>query len=115
MTLEVKVDTKRLERVFATCPQDLDRVMPGQTARIGQRYLGFFAARRLRGPPGVRGTRNGIRKQFSVDVTGSKFDNLRVSVFSTSPVLRIHEFGGTTVGRRGDLTVPFSSLSKAEK
>lgn len=115
MTIEVKINTKRLEKILKTSPEELNRVMPGVAFRIGDRFLGSFYAARLRGPPGVRGTRKGLRSQFKIDVRGTKFDNLRLKVFTRSPIARLHERGGTTKARRGKyLAVPLSDLSKSE-
>ena len=114
MALDIKIDSKRLERVLKTSPQELDRVMPGVALRIGIRFRGNFFARRLRGPPGVRGTRRGLQSQFNVDVTGTKFDRLKVDISTRSPIARLHEKGGVTVSG-GGLAIPFSNLSISQK
>jgi hypothetical protein len=116
MALEIKVDTARLQRILKTSPEELDRVMPGVALRIGLRFRGNFYASRLRGPPGVRGTRRGLMSQFRVTTTGTKFDRLRLDVGTRSPIAALHERGGTTVAKSGgNLAIPFSSLSKAQK
>ncbi len=116
--LNIKINTKRLEKALKTSPEELNRVMPGVAFDIGKRFRGTFRAKRLRGPPGVRGTRQGLLKDsaFNIDVSGSNFSQLRLKVSSRSPIAFLHEKGGITPGKKGgSLAVPFSSLSKAER
>lgn len=123
--LSVEIDHKRLTKLLETTPEELDRVMPGVAKRIGYRYLGFHRARRMRGPPGVFATgtppserganapitnrTSGLRAHFKVDVTGTKFDRLAVSMGTKSVVALQQEQGATlTAGDGRYMAIPFS-------
>lgn len=123
--ISIQIDHKRLSKLLETTPEELDRVMPGVAKRIGYRYLGFHRARRMRGPPGVFATgtppserglngaitnkTSGLKAHFRVDVSGTKFDRLSVTMGTRSIVALQQEQGATlTAGGGRYMAIPLS-------
>lgn len=121
MAFTVEVDARKLQRLLRAAPQELDNVLPIVGGRIGQRYLGFHRARRLRGPPGVRGTRGtatnpGLLSAFRVDThwerSAGKFE---ITVGTNNLIAKQHEYGATLRAfGGGKMAVPMPWLSRSQ-
>src|SRR5262245_34306084 len=119
--VELKVDTKKLEKALAAAPGELDHAMVAVANQVGKRYLGYHAARRLRGPPGVRGTRargggfllRGPKAPFRYVIQGNQLANIVLEVAAKSPIAVVHELGKEIVARSGgSMVVPLPQNGK---
>ncbi len=118
MTLDIKVDSVRLQRALQAAPGELYESLRGVANQIGKRYIGFFRAKRLRGPPGVRGTRGqpgrpGLLNAFRYDIGGTNLNRLRVDIGTRSRVALEHEEGRLIRAKEGRfLLVPLQIRGK---
>lgn len=116
MSLDVKVDSARLQKLFQLAPDELKRALNEAAGRVGSRFIGYHRARRLRGPPGVRGTRaQGFlsRKQIDYTVKGTTLANVVLDIRAKTRIAVEHEEGRAVYARdSSSLLVPMPQNGK---
>ena len=109
--MEVEIDTKALETALRNVPGRLSKSMRMAFDQIGARFIGKVQRERLSGNP-LRVRSKSLRESFKHITSGGIGDegtSLILTIFSTSPYARIHEYGGTITPRKaGALTIPLS-------
>jgi len=115
VSLDVKVDSARLQRLFKLAPNELKQAVTATAGNVGKRFIGYHRARRLRGPPGVRGTRRGFLSRNLIDYTvkGTTLNNVVLDIRTKSRIPAEHETGKEILARDGkSLLVPMPQNGK---
>lgn len=117
--VEIKINGKRLMKALHAAPEELLKALRDAGHDIGKRYMGFHAARRLRGTDeggkGVRGTRRGLLspRVRQVSTEGTTLDSLKLRIRMASPIAIQHEVGALLKPKANQwMAIPMSRRSK---
>jgi hypothetical protein len=112
--IRVKMESN-VDALMKATDEELRKAQYATGHRVGQRFLGFHRARRMRGGEGVKATKDGLRKQFSYKITERDPGDVIVTMGTPSRVARELEEGATITAKSGKLLVPFSKHARARR
>lgn len=113
--LEIKVDSKQLERAMKQAPFRLFNRLQDRVTKHHRRFLGKFRRERFRGDDAVQSRSKRLGQSFRVEHGGKDLDSLYARTFSSGvPYALIHELGGEiTPTKKKWLTIPLDAAKTA--
>lgn len=111
LDLALKLNTRNFERALHLVPRALKEEVRDSLDHISRKFLKEFKARRLKGPPGIRGRPRGIFTHFKRQkIVSTNIEDMGVSVFTESKIAKLHEAGGIVRDPSGGMiAVPLSA------
>lgn len=114
--ISTEIDTRKLDLAIRILPRQLKMNMGDAFDHIRGHFYKEFRAKRLGGPPGIRGKSRAFfgrfKRNFLVPL-GNDMNNMGIELYTDSKVARQHETGGTvTAEGGGKLAVPLSARSE---
>ena len=114
--LDIKLDTRRLEKAIRSVPIALRQEFGKEFDHIQRSFLGTFYKTRLKGPPGIRayGGRRGLFGTFNKSmIVSPSIEGMGLEIFTHSKIAKIHETGGRVTATGGaNLAVPLSDRTE---